>query len=509
MNGRRINRCFCSDAATSNCIRADAVKPIGCAVAMRGARLLSRRLRDSFAAKYSSAPAERGKENNHDVDGDRRRDAAACPAVLHHAGDRGQGERRARRDGRGRDRREAARAASPTSGSSSPTTTPSSSSTTRRPPFTVHVGGEATGEFAGRKFHWKVPSEIGFEIVRQLYRQNFDPAFTSPPPRSTMRSAFRSPISAIPIRCCRSTSTPTCRRSPPWSAASQFGQAVARTVTALGLKTVMLSSGGMSHFPGTDRYSNPELAWDNRCWRSCEAGNLKSLIGFDETELDDTGNIELRCWACAAGALGERKPDIVSMDPSWHHNYASLGLDRRSGRARARRALSLDQARAGRADLGAARARARCRASAPQYIADAAAYADRFRAAARSARGADQARPAGIVKMGAHPLVPFLAQMQIQRLRPRVADRRQGSECGALPPPSGEEGKQTRVPRHCRCYRVARREAGNQRSTCAVGLRRVRVTNSSISPRLWKCFRTTALAARASRLRSARNRARW
>ena len=54
------------------------------------------------------------------------------------------------------------------------------------------------------------------------------------------------------------------------------------------------------------------------------AGNLKSLIGYDETELDDTGNIELRCWACAAGALGERKPDVVSMDPSWHHNYASL-----------------------------------------------------------------------------------------------------------------------------------------------------------------------------------------
>src|SRR5262245_36217076 len=47
------------------------------------------------------------------------------------------------------------------------------------PPFTVHVGGEASGEFAGRKFHWKIPSEIGFEIVRQLYRQNFDPAFTS------------------------------------------------------------------------------------------------------------------------------------------------------------------------------------------------------------------------------------------------------------------------------------------------------------------------------------------
>ena len=50
---------------------------------------------------------------------------------------------------------------------------------TTAPPFTIHVGGEASGEFAGRKFHWNIPSEIAFELVRQLYRQNFDPAFTS------------------------------------------------------------------------------------------------------------------------------------------------------------------------------------------------------------------------------------------------------------------------------------------------------------------------------------------
>src|SRR6516164_5934795 len=25
------------------------------------------------------------------------------------------------------------------------------------------IGGEASGDFAGRKFHWKIPSEIGFE----------------------------------------------------------------------------------------------------------------------------------------------------------------------------------------------------------------------------------------------------------------------------------------------------------------------------------------------------------
>ena len=47
------------------------------------------------------------------------------------------------------------------------------------PPFTLHVGGEASGAFAGQDFHWKVPSEIALALVHQLYRQGFDPAFTS------------------------------------------------------------------------------------------------------------------------------------------------------------------------------------------------------------------------------------------------------------------------------------------------------------------------------------------
>src|SRR4051794_40730769 len=194
---------------------------------------------------------------------------------------------------------------------------------TAAPPFTVHVGGEASGDFAGRKFHWQGPSEIGFELVRQLYRQNFDPAFSS---TAKIDYAIGIPLTHIghtgpvlPIYV--NAYLPP---QPTMERCYAFGQAVARTVTAKGLKTVILASGGMSHFPGTDRYAHPELNWDNRVLEKLAAGSLKSLIGFDETELDDTGNIELRCWACAAGALGERKPDVVSMDPSWHHNYASL-----------------------------------------------------------------------------------------------------------------------------------------------------------------------------------------
>jgi 2,3-dihydroxyphenylpropionate 1,2-dioxygenase len=282
------------------------------------------------------------------------------------------------------------------------------------PPFTVHVGGEATGEFAGRKFHWKIPSEIGFEIVRQLYRQNFDPAFTS---TAHIDYAIGIPLTHIghtgpvlPIFV--NAYLPP---QPTMERCYAFGQAIARTVTALGLKTVILSSGGMSHFPGTDRYSNPELAWDNKVLEKLSTGNLKSLIGYDEAELDDTGNIELRCWACAAGALGERKPDIVSMDPSWHHNYASLAWFDGKPEEHAvhypsikPELVELTTALHGLAHNADDRER---------FITDAGAYAAQFKLSDDQRDALVKLDVPLMVKMGAHPLVPFLANMQITHLR--------------------------------------------------------------------------------------------
>jgi 2,3-dihydroxyphenylpropionate 1,2-dioxygenase len=284
------------------------------------------------------------------------------------------------------------------------------------PPFTIHVGGEATGEFAGRKFHWKIPSAISFELVRALYRQNFDPAFTS---TAKIDYAIGIPLTHIghtdpvlPIYV--NAYLPP---QPTMERCYAFGQAVARTVTQMGLKTVILSSGGMSHFPGTERYANPELAWDRRVLEKLAAGHLKSLIGHDEAELDETGNIELRCWACAAGALGERKPDIVSMDPSWHHNYASLAwIDPAAGEAAPHypaikpELVALTTALHGLAHDAERRA---------QFIADAPAYADQFALAPDQREALIRLDLPAIVKMGTHPLVPFLAQMQIQRLRRR------------------------------------------------------------------------------------------
>src|SRR6202451_3046843 len=222
---------------------------------------------------------------------------------------------------------------------------------TTAPPFTVHVGGEASGEFAGRKFHWNVPSEIGFELVRQLYRQNFDPAFTS---TAKIDYAIGIPLThlghtgpVLPIYV--NAYLPP---QPTMERCYQFGQAVARTVTALGLKTVILSSGGMSHFPGTDRYSNPELAWDKRVLEKLAAGNLKSLICFDETAVDAHGHHR----AALRGARRRRARRAQaerSVDGSELASQLRLArLDRQRFGAATRRALSVDQAGTGGIDVG-------------------------------------------------------------------------------------------------------------------------------------------------------------
>src|SRR5246500_801634 len=117
---------------------------------------------------------------------------------------------------------------------------------TAAPPFTIHVGDEAKGEFAGRQFRWRMPGEIGFEIVRQMYAQGFDPAFTSV---AKIDYALGIPLThlaiAAPVLPIYFNAYQPPR--PSMERCYAFGQALARIVGAMGLNTVVLASGGMSH----------------------------------------------------------------------------------------------------------------------------------------------------------------------------------------------------------------------------------------------------------------------
>jgi 2,3-dihydroxyphenylpropionate 1,2-dioxygenase len=104
------------------------------------------------------------------------------------------------------------------------------------------------------------------------------------------------------------------------------------------------------------------------------------------------------------------------MAPSCHHNYASLAWP--SGQRDAAHAAHYPSIKPELVELTAAlHALAHDADKRTQYVADAPAFADQFKLPADQREALIKLDMPAIVKMGAHPLVPFLAQMQIQRLR--------------------------------------------------------------------------------------------
>src|SRR6185295_2615419 len=181
------------------------------------------------------------------------------------------------------------------------------------------------GAFAGRPFHYRIASEISLALVRALYAQGFDPAFSS---TAEVDYALGIPLThlhangpILPIFV--NAYLPP---QPTMPRCYAFGRAVATALAVLGVKAVVVASGGMSHFPGTERYARPDTEFDQALLESIKRGRLQTLAGLDERRLDASGNIELRCWAVAAGMLGERVPDVLEFNPSWHHNYCSAGF---------------------------------------------------------------------------------------------------------------------------------------------------------------------------------------
>ena len=107
--------------------------------------------------------------------------------------------------------------------------------------------------------------------------------------------------------------------------------------------------------------------------------------------------------------------NIVSLESSWHHNYASLGWFSPPG---ARSEPHFPSIKPELVELTVAlHGLAHDEASRATFLADAAGYADLFRLTAEQREALIALDTRAIVAMGAHPLVPFLANMQVERQR--------------------------------------------------------------------------------------------
>jgi 2,3-dihydroxyphenylpropionate 1,2-dioxygenase len=196
------------------------------------------------------------------------------------------------------------------------------------PAFALHCGVRAEGT-DGHAGPWPIDGESGYALVRALSDMGFDPAFTLD---ARLGTAF-----TIPLAFCgyprEQPFLPLFVNAyvPPQPSPERcfaFGRALAQALERLGKRTVVIASGGLSHYPGTPLYPHPDIDTDRVIFERLAAGNLRYLLSLDEAALDRSGNVECRALQILAGAIGDRKPDSALFEPSWHHIYAVLGWTR-------------------------------------------------------------------------------------------------------------------------------------------------------------------------------------
>ena len=191
------------------------------------------------------------------------------------------------------------------------------------PALAVYVGTECAGTFGPYRYRFPIQEPLARAILEQGIERGFDLFYTQD---ARLDYAFFVPLhftlpeAAPPIVPLHVNvylpPQPTPRRCYEW------GRTLGAILRARPERIALMASGGMSHFPGTDRYASPELDWDRRVLDRLREGRGGELAAITGEELDKAGNVELRTWITLLGAVGDAKADVYCYEPSWHHGNA-------------------------------------------------------------------------------------------------------------------------------------------------------------------------------------------
>jgi len=111
---------------------------------------------------------------------------------------------------------------------------------------------------------------------------------------------------------------PTARRC------AALGEAMAQVIKGRKERVAVIASGGMSHYPGTHKYSHPEYDFDYWMIAELERGNINALLDLTPTQLDETGNTEMLNWATMFGMIGALPGELLQYTPTWHHGHGYM-----------------------------------------------------------------------------------------------------------------------------------------------------------------------------------------
>jgi 2,3-dihydroxyphenylpropionate 1,2-dioxygenase len=191
------------------------------------------------------------------------------------------------------------------------------------PALAVYVGARAAGEFGRYRYAFEVHEPLARAVVEQGIEAGFDLTYSQDVP---LDYAFYVPLHfAMPAPPVPIVPLYVNVYLPPQPAPARcyaWGRALRAILDGRPERVALLASGGLSHFPGTDRYGSPDFEFDRALLASLAEGRGAETARFTGDELDKAGNVELRTWITLLGALGGARAEVLAYEPSWHHGNA-------------------------------------------------------------------------------------------------------------------------------------------------------------------------------------------
>lgn len=195
------------------------------------------------------------------------------------------------------------------------------------PAFAVVVGPEVTGSFGRKQYRVGVHQELARAMLDGCLRRDIDMAFCH---KAFMGHAFVVPFEFI-LEERRIPIVPVFVNVyvpplPQPHRAYQLGRCIAEIVAERGERVAILASGGMSHYPGTDKYGYPDFEFDRYLLGVMERGDQSALLNLTSEKLDETGETELLTWYVVFGAIGNQRGEVLSYQPTWHHGLGVINF---------------------------------------------------------------------------------------------------------------------------------------------------------------------------------------
>lgn len=193
------------------------------------------------------------------------------------------------------------------------------------PALGVFVGAECAGKFGRYAYRFPVHEPLARAILEEGIERGFDLLYSQEMPLDYaffVPLRFTMPAPAPPIVPLFVNvylpPQPTPRRCYQW------GEALGQILAKRPERVALVASGGMSHFPGTDRYGSPDFDFDRRLLELLRQGRGRDMAQLTGADLDKAGNSELRTWLVLLGAVGDARAEVFCYEPSWHHGNAVL-----------------------------------------------------------------------------------------------------------------------------------------------------------------------------------------